>query len=44
MLEAYKPLFKAKTGCGFSPEHYLLNADELAAVARTAIHPDNRQG
>ena len=44
MLEAYKPLFKAKTGRGFSPEHYLLNADELAAVARTAIHPDNRQG
>ena len=43
ILEAYKPLIKAKTeGRGFSPEHYLLNADELAAVARAAIHPDNR--
>jgi uncharacterized protein YfbU (UPF0304 family) len=44
MLEAYKPLFKAKTGRGFSPEHYLLNVDELAAVAQAAIHPGNRQG
>ncbi len=45
MLEAYEPLFKAKTeGRGFGPDQYLFSADELAAVARAAIHPDNRQG
>lgn len=44
MLEAYKPLLKAKTGRGFRPEHYMFSGDELAAVARAAIHPDNRQG
>lgn len=45
MLEAYEPLFNAKTeGRGFGPDQCLFNADELAAVARAAIHPDNRQG
>jgi uncharacterized protein len=45
MLEAYEPLLKAKTeGRGFGPDQYLFSADELAAVARAAIHPDNRQG
>jgi uncharacterized protein YfbU (UPF0304 family) len=45
MLEAYEPLFRAKTeGRGFGPDQYLFSADELAAVARAAIHPDNRQG
>ena len=45
MLDAYKPLSKAKAERrGFSPDQYLFNADELAAVARAAIHPDNRQG
>ena len=45
MLEVYEPLFKAKAeGRGFGPDQYLFSADELAAVARAAIHPDNRQG
>ena len=45
ILEAYEPLFKAKTeGRGFDPDQYLFSAGELAAVARAAIHPDSRQG
>jgi uncharacterized protein len=45
MLETYEPLFKAKTeGRGLDPDQYLFNPDELAAVARAAIYPDNRQG
>ena len=44
MLEVYQPLFKAKAGRGFTPEHYLLDSDELAQVAQAAVHPDNRQG
>jgi uncharacterized protein len=43
MLGVYEPLFKAKSeGRGFSSDQYLFSADELAAVARAAIHPDNR--
>jgi uncharacterized protein len=45
MLETYEPLFKAKAeGRGLTPDQYLFSVDELAAVARAAIHPDNRQG
>jgi len=45
MLEAYESLSEAKTeGRGFGPDQYLFSPDELAAVARAAIHPDNRQG
>jgi uncharacterized protein YfbU (UPF0304 family) len=45
MLEAYEPLFNAKTeDRGHGPDQYLFSADELAAVARAAIHPDNRRG
>lgn len=45
MLEVYTPLFKAKTDeRGLGPKQYLFGADELAAVARAAVHPDNRKG
>jgi uncharacterized protein YfbU (UPF0304 family) len=44
MLDVYKPLFKAKTEeWGRGPERYLLDVDELAAIAEAAIHPDNRR-
>lgn len=40
MLEAYEPLFKAKAGGrGLGPDHFLFSADELAAIARAAVHP-----
>ncbi len=44
MLEAYTPLYEAKVKRGFGPDHHLLDAGELAQVARAAIHPANRQG
>lgn len=44
MLEAYTPLYMAKVKRGFGPDHHLLDAGELAQVARAAIHPANRQG
>jgi uncharacterized protein YfbU (UPF0304 family) len=45
MLEVYKPLLQAKTNDrGFGPKQYLFNADELAAVAQAAVHPDHRRG
>jgi uncharacterized protein YfbU (UPF0304 family) len=45
MMEVYKPLFESKAGGrGFGPKQYLFSADELAAVARAAVHPDHRQG
>jgi uncharacterized protein len=44
MLEVYKPLLKAKENeRGFDPKQYLFGADELAAVVRSAVHPDRRQ-
>ena len=42
MLEAYTPLYMAKVKRGFGPDHHLLDAGELAQVARAAIHPANR--
>jgi len=45
MLEVYEPLFKAKaSGRGLGPDHFLFSADELAAIAGAAVHPDNRRG
>ncbi len=45
MLEVYEPLLKAKaSGRGLGPDHFLFSADELAAIARAAVHPDNRRG
>jgi uncharacterized protein len=45
MLEVYEPLFKAKaSGRGLRPDHFLFSADELAAIAGAAVHPDNRRG
>jgi len=44
MLEVYEPLFKAKaSGRGLGPDHFLLSAYELAAIAGAALHPDNRR-
>jgi uncharacterized protein len=44
MLEVYEPLLKAKADeRGLGPKQYLLVADELAAVAQAAVHPDHRQ-
>jgi uncharacterized protein YfbU (UPF0304 family) len=42
MLEVFQPVFRAKEGRGFTPDQYLLSADELAAVARAAAHPASR--
>jgi len=39
MLEAYTPLYMTKVKRGFGPDHHLLDAGELAQVARA-----NRQG
>jgi hypothetical protein len=45
MLEVYKPLSQAKMSeRGFGHKQYLFNADELAAVAEAAVHPDHRRG
>jgi uncharacterized protein len=45
MLEVYEPLFKAKaSGRGLGRDHFLFSADELTAIARAAVHPDNRRG
>ena len=44
MLEAYEPLFKARTsGRGLGPDHFLFSADELDAIAGAAVHPENRR-
>ena len=44
MLEVYKPMLKAQTDeRGLGPKQYLFDADELAAVAQAAVHPDHRQ-
>jgi hypothetical protein len=45
MLEVYEPLFKARaSGRGLGPDHFLFSADELDAIARAAVHPENRRG
>lgn len=43
MLEVDTPLYMAKVKRGFGPDHHLLDAGELAQVARAAVHPANRQ-
>jgi uncharacterized protein YfbU (UPF0304 family) len=45
MMDVYEPIWRKKLRVGTSApvaERYRLTADELAAVARAAIHPDHR--
>jgi hypothetical protein len=43
MLEVYKPLEAKTNERGFDPNQCLFGAEQLAAVAQAAVHPDHRR-